>query len=139
FALSSLREGLPNVVLEAMALETAVVATRVAGIPRLIQSGENGILVDPGDVGGLARALEELALDDQRRRTLGQASRVTVQSRFSFKERMHKVKTLYDGLLSSPGNGRLSGDRRFGFQPDCRINNQSGQVGNRTFKRLDTM
>ena len=48
FALSSLREGLPNVLLEAMALEVPVVATRVAGVPRLIHDGENGLLVEPG-------------------------------------------------------------------------------------------
>ena len=48
FVLSSLREGLPNVVLEAMAMEVPVIATRVAGIPRLIQHGSNGLLIDPG-------------------------------------------------------------------------------------------
>src|SRR5947209_4680203 len=44
FVLSSLREGLPNVVLEAMALEIPVLATRIAGVPRLIQDGSNGLL-----------------------------------------------------------------------------------------------
>jgi glycosyltransferase involved in cell wall biosynthesis len=105
FALSSLREGLPNVALEAMALETPVVATRIAGIPRLIQSGENGVLVNAGNVDELAGALKELADDEERRITLGQAGRATVQSRFSFAERMHKVRSLYDGLFCRPGNG----------------------------------
>ena len=48
FALSSRREGLPNVLLEAMALEVPVVATRIAGIPRLIRDEENGLLVEAG-------------------------------------------------------------------------------------------
>ena len=48
FALSSFREGLPNVLLEALALEVPVVATRIAGIPRLIRDGDNGLLIEPG-------------------------------------------------------------------------------------------
>ena len=52
FALSSLREGLPNVLLEAMALGVPVVATRVNGVPRLVQDGRNGLLVDGGGYGG---------------------------------------------------------------------------------------
>jgi glycosyltransferase involved in cell wall biosynthesis len=106
FALSSHREGLPNVVLEAMALETPVVATRVAGIPRLIRSGENGVLVNAGNGEELARGLKELAQDGERRIALGQAGRATVQSRFSFEERMRRVRMLYDGLLCKGGNGR---------------------------------
>src|SRR5581483_11692001 len=46
FALSSLREGLPNVLLEAMALEVPVVATRVAGVPRLVRDGRTGLLTE---------------------------------------------------------------------------------------------
>jgi glycosyltransferase involved in cell wall biosynthesis len=106
FVLSSLREGLPNVVLEAMALETPVVAARIAGIPRLIQNGENGILVNVSEVEGLAHSLKELANDGERRVALGRAGRSTVQSRFSFADRMRKVQTLYDSLLSKPGEER---------------------------------
>ncbi|HZY88424.1 MAG TPA: glycosyltransferase, partial [Gemmataceae bacterium] len=60
-ALSSYREGLPNVLLEAMALEVPVVATRIAGVPRLIRHGENGLLVEPGDEEGLGRAIRAVA------------------------------------------------------------------------------
>src|SRR5207248_5351898 len=60
FALSSLREGLPNVLLEAMALEVPVVSTRVAGVPRLVQDGRNGFLVNAGDLDGLTTALAGL-------------------------------------------------------------------------------
>lgn len=58
FALSSLREGLPNVVLEAMAMQVPVVATRVAGVPRLISDGENGLLIESASVDALTRAIE---------------------------------------------------------------------------------
>jgi glycosyltransferase involved in cell wall biosynthesis len=108
FALSSLREGLPNVLLEAMALETPVVATRIAGIPRLVQNGENGVLVDAADIEGLAYALKQLADDSEHRIALGQTGRTTVRSRFSFAERMRKVKTIYDRLLCKAGNGHSS-------------------------------
>jgi glycosyltransferase involved in cell wall biosynthesis len=99
FALSSLREGLPNVLLEAMAVEVPVVATSVAGIPRLIQDASDGLLVAPGDVDGLEKALALLLADAALRRRLGKAGRATVEARYSFQARMGKIQTLYDALL----------------------------------------
>jgi glycosyltransferase involved in cell wall biosynthesis len=61
----SYREGLPNVVLEAMASGRAVIATRVGAVPDVIDDGTNGLLVDAGDVVGLAGALARLC-DDPR-------------------------------------------------------------------------
>lgn len=102
FALSSLREGLPNVVLEAMALEVPVLATRIAGVPRLIADGENGLLVEPGSVDGLTDALARLLSDAELRRRLGQAGRETIVRHCSFSARMRKIQALYDDLLRSP-------------------------------------
>jgi glycosyltransferase involved in cell wall biosynthesis len=99
YALSSIREGLPNVVLEAMALEVPVVATRVAGVPRLIQEGENGLLVEPGSLDDLTGALARLLGDDVLRRAMQAAGRRTVATGYSFASRMHKMRTLYDSLL----------------------------------------
>jgi glycosyltransferase involved in cell wall biosynthesis len=99
FALSSLREGLPNVVLEAMALETPVVATRVAGVPRLVRDGENGLLVEPNAPDQLADALARLLADPALRARLARAGRRTVEDGYSFAARMDKVRALYDGLL----------------------------------------
>jgi glycosyltransferase involved in cell wall biosynthesis len=101
FALSSYREGLPNVLLEALALETSVVATRIAGIPRLIHDGENGLLVEPGDAPALARALAGLAADAALRDRLRRAGRATVEQHYSFEVRMRKIRAIYDGLVSA--------------------------------------
>ncbi|QDV39719.1 GDP-mannose-dependent alpha-(1-6)-phosphatidylinositol monomannoside mannosyltransferase (plasmid) [Tautonia plasticadhaerens] len=99
FALSSLREGLPNVVLEAMAMEVAVVATRVAGVPRLIVDGEDGVLVEPGSVDELTQSLGSLLRDPGRRSRLGRAGRETIDRRSCFRTRMRTIGKLYDELL----------------------------------------
>jgi glycosyltransferase involved in cell wall biosynthesis len=102
FALSSYREGLPNVLLEAMALEVPVIATRVAGIPRLIQDGENGLLVEPGAADALADGILRLHRDAALRARLGQAGRATIEARYSFRERMARIAELYDTVLHPP-------------------------------------
>jgi glycosyltransferase involved in cell wall biosynthesis len=99
FALSSLREGLPNVLLEAMALEVPAVATRISGVPRVIQDGRNGLLVDPGDRAGLTAALHTLALKPDLRDRFRRAGRETVETRYSFAVRMERMRQIYDELL----------------------------------------
>jgi glycosyltransferase involved in cell wall biosynthesis len=104
FALSSYREGLPNVLLEAMALGVPVVATAVAGIPRLVRDGENGLLVEAGNVTALAGALSRLRDDTALRAQLGRAARQTVEARYSFRERMARIAALYDRVLNRPSS-----------------------------------
>jgi glycosyltransferase involved in cell wall biosynthesis len=99
FALSSLREGLPNVLLEALALGVPALATRIAGVPRLIRDGETGLLVEPGSVGALADALARLLADASLRDRLRRAGRVALETGFSFEARMGKIRALYDDLL----------------------------------------
>jgi glycosyltransferase involved in cell wall biosynthesis len=101
FALSSYREGLPNVLLEAMAMGTAVVATRIAGIPQVIQSGVNGLLVEPGDCGPLQTALRDLLRSPSLRQQLQGRARQTVEQRYSFAMRMERVRNVYDRIISS--------------------------------------
>jgi glycosyltransferase involved in cell wall biosynthesis len=100
FALSSLREGLPNVLLEAMALETPVAATRIAGVPRLVEDGVSGCLVPPGDAAALAGAIEHLLADESARARLARQGRETVCNRFSFSRRMEAMQSIYDELLN---------------------------------------
>jgi glycosyltransferase involved in cell wall biosynthesis len=99
FVLSSLREGLPNVVLEAMSLETPVVATRVAGVPQLIEPEVNGLLVPPDDDDALAHVIDRLLSDQQVRARIAQGGRRTVVERYDFRKRMEKMRAIYDELL----------------------------------------
>jgi glycosyltransferase involved in cell wall biosynthesis len=100
FALSSYREGLPNVVLEAMAFAVPVVATRIAGLPKVIAHGKNGLLVDPGDPEALKRCLGQVLRCDGLQDQLGREGRKTVEERFSFQARMDRIRCLYAQLLS---------------------------------------
>jgi glycosyltransferase involved in cell wall biosynthesis len=101
FALSSLREGLPNVVLEALAMEVPVVATRVAGVPRLIRDGETGVLVEPGSIDDLAAGLVRLLGDVDSRDRMAAAGRQFVTEHYSFAVRMQKIRAIYDRLLAT--------------------------------------
>jgi glycosyltransferase involved in cell wall biosynthesis len=76
------RDGLPNVVLEAMACGLAIVGSDVAAIPTAVEHRVTGLLVEPGDVYGLANALNELAKDSDLRTALGTNARARVESRF---------------------------------------------------------
>ena len=76
------RDGLPNVVLEAMACGLAVVGSDVAAIPTAIEHHETGLLVDPGDVFGLANAINALAKDPDLRAALGAHARARAEARF---------------------------------------------------------
>jgi colanic acid/amylovoran biosynthesis glycosyltransferase len=75
FALASFGEGVPVVLMEAMAMEIPCVATWVNGIPELIRHNQEGLLVAPSDTEGLALAIEQLLSSPELRRQLGQAGR----------------------------------------------------------------
>jgi glycosyltransferase involved in cell wall biosynthesis len=94
-----LREGLPNVVLEAMAMDVPVAATRVAGVPQLIRDRDNGLLIEPGDVGALTCALQELFENPELRTRLAQSGRRTVTTSYDFERRIKRLSDLYDRLL----------------------------------------
>jgi len=73
------REGIPVVLMEAMACGLPVVASRLSGIPELIDDGVEGILVEPADVEGLATALKRLGVDAPLRRRMGRAGRARIE------------------------------------------------------------
>jgi colanic acid/amylovoran biosynthesis glycosyltransferase len=75
-------EGLPNVVLEELAMGLPVIGTRHAGIPDAVRHEESGLLVAEGDAGGLEAAMLRLAEDGALRRRLGEGARRLVEARF---------------------------------------------------------
>ena len=95
FCLPSFAEGLPLVVLEAMAHGKPVVATSVGGTAELVVDGETGILVPPGDADALAAALKALLSDSERSRALGGAGRQRVLVEFSAEHAAERVLALY--------------------------------------------
>jgi glycosyltransferase involved in cell wall biosynthesis len=78
-------DGLPNVLLEAMASGKAIVASAVAGIPEAIRAGKEGILVPERDVRELANALDELLGSSERRQALARAARKRAEEDFGWK------------------------------------------------------
>lgn len=81
--LPSRNEGAPMTVMEAMAAGRAVVATRVGGVPDIVVDGESGLLVQPDDIGGLAKALECLLADGDQRAAMGTQGRRLAEARHS--------------------------------------------------------
>lgn len=82
FVLPSFAEGVPVALMEAMSMEIACISTYVAGIPELIESGEQGLLVPPSSVNALTEAMASLLTDHDRRRMLASAGRRKVLSNY---------------------------------------------------------
>jgi glycosyltransferase involved in cell wall biosynthesis len=98
--LPSLSEGLPNVLLEAMAEARPVVASRVGGVDEVVVDGETGILFEPGDVQSLAEAILKLIRNRQLAEDMGRAGRVRVLEKFSIKKTVKDTVRIYRNLLS---------------------------------------
>ena len=81
FALTSRSEGMPQAVLEAAVAELPI-ATRVGGLPEVIEDGRTGILIEPNDPAALTRALLRILRDPEPAREMGHAARQRVESRF---------------------------------------------------------
>ena len=112
FVLSSLREGMPNAVMEAMAAGVSVVATEVGGIPELIRNRFSGLLVPPGESAPLAKALLELATDPQMRSKLAKNALQEAQ-RLSLDTHLRSWLTLYTSLQVHDATMSKAGEHRF--------------------------
>ena len=103
FVLPSRYEGFPLALLEAMAAEVAVVATRIAGVDELVVDGQNGDLVEAGDSAALGSAITSLLADPDRRKELATRGHELVLQRYGAEATTARVTRVYDELVRPHG------------------------------------
>jgi glycosyltransferase involved in cell wall biosynthesis len=100
------REGSPLAVLESMAAGKGIVATRVGGVPALLQDEEHALLVPPRDPSALAAAVARLLRDETLRERLGRKASERQRRRFDIRSTVAELEDLYEQLFASSGRGR---------------------------------
>ena len=95
FCIASVAEGIPVVLMEAMAMQIACVATHITGIPELILNGGDGLLVAPSDVEGMVKALAQLMDDPELRERLGRSARARVLEHYDLKRSVEKLGAIF--------------------------------------------
>jgi glycosyltransferase involved in cell wall biosynthesis len=101
--LTSVEEGFPNWIVEAMAAGRAVVATSVGGVPDAVLDGETGVLVGSGDDEALASALDRLLGDDDLRHRMGATASARARTLYHVDTVMAALESLYEGLAARCG------------------------------------
>ena len=96
FVLPSFAEGLPVVLMEALASRVPVIATQIAGVPELVQDGISGFIVPPGDLAGLTERMDRLLADPDLRARMGAAGRAKVEAEFDIATEAGKLAGLFD-------------------------------------------
>ena len=97
---TSLIEGLPMTILEAMASRLPIIATKVGAVPQVIKNEKNGILLEPGNPDALFRAIISLANDSSKRQALAQVAYKDVREHFSDRRMSEEYKNFYQKLLN---------------------------------------
>ncbi len=100
FVHTSRWEGFGIVLLEAMLAGLPIVATRVSAVPEIVRAGETGLVLEAGDVEGIAQAFDELLSDRDRARTLGEAGRRRAREHFSTARMADETIAVYAQALS---------------------------------------
>jgi len=100
------RDGIPNVLVEAMACGLAPVSTAVSGIPELIRHEQNGLLAQPRDIAGLADHLGRLLDDAQQRKQFGKAARQTVVEHFDLHAAARQIAELFEQAIAENRQSR---------------------------------
>ncbi len=113
FVLPSLTEGLPNVLLEAAACHVPIVATHVGGVPEVVTDGASGWLVEPGDILGLARAIEQCITDRNKARQFASLAFRHIEATFGVQQQSRKLEDLYERMM-------------VGSQPPCVLTDSTG-------------
>lgn len=100
FASTSLTEGTPNTVLEALAMEVPIVHTDVGGVHEMIQDGYDGILCQVGDIDEISQAILSILNNEEKARSLREHGRQTVCTKFSFANRLKTIETIYEEVIN---------------------------------------
>jgi glycosyltransferase involved in cell wall biosynthesis len=95
FVHPSLRDGMPNAVLEAMACEKSVIATAVGGVTDVLQDKKNGLLINVNDSNALANAIANLLNNPEKRMELGKSARETITSEFAPEKELEANLNVY--------------------------------------------
>jgi glycosyltransferase involved in cell wall biosynthesis len=106
FMISSVFEGLPLALLEAMSMRCGVVATSVGGIPEVIRDEENGLLAEPRRPDILAGLASRMLTSPEETRQMGKTARETIESGFSLRRMMEQLEETYDQVLADSSRGR---------------------------------
>jgi glycosyltransferase involved in cell wall biosynthesis len=101
FVMTSLWEGLPLSLLEAMACGLPVVGTNVSGIAGVVRDGISGLLTPPRQPEALAAAIASLMADPRRRQQMGSAGRADIAARYDFEAFRRRLRTLYRGVAGA--------------------------------------
>jgi glycosyltransferase involved in cell wall biosynthesis len=100
FVLPTLKDALPTVLIEALAAEKPIIASDVGGVPEIIESGVDGLLVEPGDPSKLVEACLQLLKDHGVRSQLVRAGSETLRKRFSIDLQIEHLSRVYEELTS---------------------------------------
>jgi glycosyltransferase involved in cell wall biosynthesis len=96
-------ENMPNTLLEALSLGQPVIASRIGSLTELVDDGVNGLLVDPGDSTGLARAMTRLALEPETAAAMGRAARDRyLRDHTPARHRQHLTAILEEVMAATP-------------------------------------
>ncbi len=99
FALPSLSEGSPNVVLEAMAANLPIVATAVGGVPEMLENNESALLVPPNDPPSIAAAIASLLTDKQLAQRLAKKAATLVDTQYGPEKYVRSLVEIYSGVI----------------------------------------
>ncbi len=101
-------DGIPNILIESLALAVPVVSSRLSGIPELVVDGETGLLVEQRDAEALATALATLLRDPARGTAMGRAGRARVENMFDLDRNVAALVERFEEILGEKGSGQAT-------------------------------